>query len=179
MKIEQTNDRLTISETPGCLWIFGLLFVLVGGLFAYGALGGLKDFDNQSPWLLALALVFGVIAVIAGIRVISNAPITRIVIDRSHGLVIWNKFGFMGRETLVYRLGDVSRFCLVDDRDSEGAEIWWFGMELVNGEILRIGSVASHVADHERRFVFAANEFVGKQLVPTELINDEIDTEDN
>lgn len=179
MNISRENDKLTISETPGCLWIFGLLFVLVGGLFAYGALGGFKDFERQSLWLLALALVFGVIGVIAGIRVISDAPITRVVIDRARGIVIWTKFGFMGRETLIYRLEDVSCFCLVDDRDSEGAEIWWFGMELVSGEILRIGSVASHVEEHERRFVFAANEFAGLQPSATELVLEEWSDEDH
>lgn len=179
MNISHENDKLTISETPGCLWIFGLFFVLIGGVFAYGALGGLKDYDRQSPWLLAMAFILGVIGIIAGIRVISGAPITRVIVDRAHRVVIWTRFGFMGRETFVYKFDDIERFCLIEDRDSDGAEIWWFGMELIDGEVLPIGAIASHFAENERRFVFAANEFAGKQPTPTELISDESDAENN
>ncbi len=178
MKITQTNDKLTIHETPGCVWIFGLFFVLVGGAFVYGALGGLTDWDRQSPLMLAIALVFGVIGVGSGVWIISRAPISNVVVDRFNEIVVWTRYGFMGRETFVYKFENVERFRLIEDRDTEGAEIWWFGMELVNGEVLTIGAIASHFEENERKFVFAANQFAGKQLMPTELVFQEFDDED-
>ncbi len=179
MQISQTNDKLLIQETPGCLWIFGLLFVFIGGAFVFGALGGLADYDRQSPLMLFAAFSFGVVGIVAGIRIISRAPISHIVVDRFHSIVVWTRYGFMGRDTSVYRFEDVECFRLIEDRDDEGAEIWWLGMELVNGEVLRIGAVASHFEENERRFVFAANAFAGKQLTATELAFDELEDENN
>ncbi len=170
MKINREGDKLIISETPGCLWVFGLMFVFIGGMFVYGALGGFTNSDMQSIFVLAFALIAGAVGVGAGIWTISKAPITKVAIDRANRIVIWTTFGFMGRETLVYKFDDVERFCLIEDRDSEGAEIWWFGMELINGEVMRIGAIASHFEENERRFVFAANEFADKQPSVFELI---------
>lgn len=169
MKIERSGDKLMISETPGCVWIFAMLFVIVGGAFVYGALGGFRDLNLQPPVIVGLTLAFGVIGISVGIWIISRAPITRVVIDRENRIVVWTKFGFFGRTTSVYRFDAISQFCLIEERDDEGAEIWSFGMELVNHEFLRIGGVASHFEENERRLVFAANEFAGKQLTAVEL----------
>ncbi len=173
MRIQQTGDKLTISETPGCVWIFAMMFVIVGGAFAYGALGGFRDLHLRPPVVVLLTLAFGVIAIGVGIWIISRAPITRVVIDRENQIVIWTKFGFFGRSTSVYRFDTISQFCLIEERDDEGAEVWSFGIELINHEFLRIGSVASHFEENERRLVFAANEFAGKQLTAVELATGE------
>ena len=44
MQIEQTGNEFIVRETPGCLWIFGLFFAFVGGIFVYGSLGGFMDY---------------------------------------------------------------------------------------------------------------------------------------
>src|SRR5215204_2147898 len=110
MQIEQTENALIIRETPGCLWIFGLFFALVGGVFVYGALGGFVDYGSQSLWMLFLAFVMGSIAVAAGIWIIYGAPVTRIVIDRFENEVWMTRYGLFGKQESLYAFDQIELF---------------------------------------------------------------------
>src|SRR5215203_5241773 len=130
MQIEQTENALIIRETPGCLWIFGLFFAIVGGLFVYGALGGFADFGSQELWMLFLAFVMGSIAVAAGVWIIYRAPVTRVVINRIENEVWMTRYGLFGRQETFYDFGEIEQFCLIEDVDDESHPIWSLGMNL-------------------------------------------------
>lgn len=170
MHIEQTENELIIKESPGCLWIFGLFFVFVGGVFVYGALGGLTNYDSQDPRLLALAFVMGSIGIAAGIWIIYRAPITKVVVDRIEQTVLMARYGLFGKQKTFYHFDEIERFCLVEEKDDEGGDIWSFGMELTSGETIKITSLASHFEEYERKYIFQANEFIGKQVPPAQMI---------
>lgn len=180
MKLEQNHNEIIITETPGCLWICGLFFAFVGGIFVYGALGGFVDYGRHPPWLLGITFLMGFLGVASGIWIIYNAPITKIVINRLNQNVLMSRWDFFGRRNIVYSFDEIERFCLIPGRDDEGSEVWNFGMELVKGEMIPITSIGSHAEEYERNYVFQTNEFMGKQLSPTELIfelEDEISDE--
>lgn len=170
MNTEQTQNELIIRETPGCLWIVGLFFMFVGGIFVYGALGGFADYARQSPLMLAAALVMGSIGVGCGIWMIYNAPITKIVINRVENTVLMSRYGLLSREDSVYDFDQIEGFCLMEDRDGEGDPIWYFALKLFDDEPIRITSLASHSETYKREYVFRANEFMHKQLSSTEMI---------
>lgn len=178
MQINQTGNELVIRETPGCLWIFGLFFAFVGGVFVYGALGGLADYDKQAPWMLALALVMGSIGVGAGVWMIYRAPITRIVINRFENSVLLTRYGLFGRRETFYDFAEIEQFCLIEETDSEGDKIWSLGMRLINDETIKISSLPSHDERFKREFVFQTNEFMHKQIASTEMILDAPDEND-
>lgn len=170
MQAEQTETELIIRESPGCLWMFGLFFAFVGGVFVYGSLGGLADYDRQAPWMLALAFLMGAIGIAAGIRIIYRAPITQIVINRVENEVLMTRYGLFGRQKTLYNFDEIEQFCLIEERDSEGDEIWSLGMKLINDETVKITSLPSHDERFKSNFVFQANEFMRKQLPSTEMI---------
>lgn len=182
MKIEQSQDEIIITETPGCFWIIGLFFAFIGGIFVYGSGGGFVDYGRHPPWLLGITFVMGMIGVGSGVWFIYNAPITKVVINRDRKTVIMSRWGLFGRRDFLYHFDDIARFCLIAGRDDEGSLIWTFGMELADGEMIPITSIGSHAEDYEQKYVFQTNEFMGKQLSPTELIfelEDEINDEIN
>jgi hypothetical protein len=179
MQIEKTPNELVIRETPGCLWIFGLFFALVGGVFVYGALGGFSDFGRQTLWTLAIAFVMGAIGVAVGVWIIYGAPITKVVIDRIDDTVVIKRFGLFGRRENQYAFEEVEQFRLIEEEDDEGSLIWSLGMELTNGETIKISSHPSHDERFKRDFVFQANEFMFKQLYPAHMILDETDETDD
>lgn len=170
MQIERNTNELIIRETPGCLWIFGLFFAVVGGLFVYGSLGGLYDFGRQTILTLILAFVMGAIGIAAGVWIIYRAPITRVLIDRIDGEVLITRFGLFGRRKNSYAFDDVERFCLIEEVDDESSPIWSLGMNLSSGETIKISSSPSHDELFKRNFVFEANEFMYKQIPVTAAV---------
>lgn len=170
MQIDQTENELIIRESPGCLWMFGLFFAFVGGVFVYGALGGLADYDRQAAWMLALAFVMGAIGIGTGVWIIYRAPITRVFIDRIENEVLITRYGLFGKQKTFYDFDEIEQFCLVEEHDSEGDKIWSVGMKLIDDETVKISSLPSHDERFKRNFVFQANEFMRKQLLSTEMI---------
>lgn len=178
MQTEQTENELIIRETPGCLWIFGLFFAFVGGIFVYGALGGFTNYGSQSVWMLALAFVMGAIGVCAGIWIIYSAPITKVVINRIENTVLMTRYGLFGKRETFYDFDEVERFCLVEEKDDEGDKMWSLGMKMTTDDIVKISSSPSHDERFKSNFVFQTNEFMRKQFPLSEMILDSED-EDN
>lgn len=170
MQTEQTENELIIRETPGCLWIFGLFFAVIGGIFVYGSLGGLTDWDRQAAWMLALAFVMGSMAVAVGIWIIYNAPITRVVIDRIENTVVMTRYGLFGKRETFYAFEEIEQFCLIEEKDDESNPIWSLGMNLASGETIKVSSLPSHDERFKRDFVFQTNEFMRKQITSSEMI---------
>jgi hypothetical protein len=164
MKSKQTASELIIQETPGCLWLFGLFFAVVGGIFVYGALGGLVDYGSQPIWVLATAFVMGSIAVGVGVWIIYRAPLSKLVFDRIDKTLIYTTYGLAGKRETVYDFDEIVAFRLIEERDSEGDPIWSLGMNLADGETIKISSLASHAENFKRDLVFQANEFMYKQM---------------
>ena len=178
MHTEQTPNELIIRETPGCLWIVGLFFVFVGGVFVYGSLGGLTDYDSHSAWMLALSFGMGAIAVAVGVWIIYIAPITKIVVDRIENIVSMTRYGLFGKQETFYNFDNIKYFCLTEDVDDEGSPVWYFAMKLDDGEIIKITSLASHSETYERQYIFQGNEFMRKQMPPAQMILELEDEED-
>ncbi len=164
MKVEESVNEITIKETPGCLWIFGLFFVIMGGILVYGTLGGFSNWNEVETWQLIVAFFVAASIMMGGIWVISEAPIMRVVINRIEDTVSIVKYGFFGKRTNLYRFDEIKQFCLIEDTDSEGDANWSIGMILANSEQVKISSVPLHSEDHERKFVFQINEFMRKQM---------------
>jgi len=180
MQLEQTENELIVRETPGCLWIFGLFFALVGGVFVYGALGGFTDYDKHAPWMLALAFVMGAIAVGVGIWIIYGAPITRIDINRVENTLLMTRYGLFGKRETFYDFDEIEQFYAIEELDDENNPVWSLGMRLSNEETVKISAHAVHDERFISNFVFQTNEFMRKQILPTEMIlelTDETDEE--
>jgi hypothetical protein len=164
MKTKQTVNELIIQETPGCLWFFGLFFVIIGGMLVYGTLGGFSNWNEVPAWQLILAFFVAVSVISGGIWVISGAPITKIVINRIEDYVLIKKYGFFGKRETVYKFSEIKQFCLIEEKDSENDTIWSVGMELNDGELLKTSSMPLHTEEIQRKYIFEINEFMRKQM---------------
>lgn len=164
MHAHRTENELVIQETPGCLWFVGGFFAFIGALFLYGALGGFSNWSSVPLWQLALTAVVGSTGVGIGFWSIHNAPISKLIIDRIDDRVILTRRGLFSRSKTVFSFVEIDYFCLVEDVDDEGSPIWDFGMQMADGDVIKITSLATHSEDFHRNFVFAANEFARKHL---------------
>ena len=163
MQTEQTENELIIRESPGCLWIFGLLFVIVGGFFIYGSVIGFTHYGREITWMLVLTFVLGSSALSTGVWIIYGAPITKVIINRVENTVSIMCLGLLGRRETLYYFDEIEQFCLVAEKDSKGDDVWFLGMNLTNEETVKISLFASHDELFKYNFVFQANEFTRKQ----------------
>lgn len=163
MKSRQTADELIFQETPGCLWFLGFLFFFVGGIFVYGALGGFNNWDKVSFLQLGLAFTMGAIAVSVGVWQISRAPVTKLILNQQTGTIIYTTRGLFGKKEKIFDFDQVKRFRAVEDRDSDGDPIWYFGIEFRSGKIIKISSLPSHFENSKQNLAFEANKFLQKQ----------------
>ncbi len=164
MQIERTEKELVIRETPGCIWIFSVLFLVVGGIFVYGAFGNFTDNGGVPFWLISAAFIFGAIGCAAGLRLISRSPITKVIVSRDTETVAHTSYGLAGRTHRIYHFDEIEKFCLIEETDSEGDAIWSLGMEISGGDTIKISSLESHSENFKRDFVFRANEFMYKEM---------------
>ena len=128
--------------------------------------------------MLALAFVMGSIAVAAGIRIIHRAPVTRVVINRIEGELLMTRYGLFGKEQSFYTFNEIEQFCLIEEQDDESNPIWSLGMDLSNGETIKISSLPSHDERFKREFAFQTNEFMHKQIASTQMILEAVDEEE-
>jgi len=170
MQTEQNENVLVIRETPGCLWIFGLFFATVGGVFVWGALGGFTDWGSQSLWMLAVAFAMGSIAVAVGVWIIHGAPVTRVRLDRLEKDVLITRYGLFGKRVSLYEFDEIEQFALLEEADDESNPIFSLAMNLHSGETVKISSLPSHDRRFKENFVFQTNEFMHKQLASTGMI---------
>lgn len=164
MNIKQTGNELIIQETPGCLWILGLLFVLVGGMFVYGSLGGFTNADEVPRYAIYSAFLMGAIGVAAGVWIVFHAPVTKVFINRQTENVVLIRRDLFGKRENIFGFEQIKQFCLIEEKDSEGDPVWSLGLELSNGETIKISSLESHSEKFKRDFVFQSNQFMYKQM---------------
>lgn len=164
MKIERTDQTLTIKETPGCLWIFGLFFIIVGGSFVFGALGGYSNYSSLSPLILGAHLLGGLIGVACGYWVIYVAPVTRLTLDRSSETVTLKRRGIAGKVDRIFTFAEIKQFSLIEERDSEGDPIFSLGIDLTSSEEIKLSALQSHDEAFKRNFVFETNQFIYRQM---------------
>jgi len=164
VRIERTGQTLTITETPGCLWLFGLFFAVIGASFVYGAAGGYSNYDRLDRLILVAHMAMGMLAIASGYWIIFKAPITRIKIDRNTETVSYSKKGLAGRSDVNYRFDQIAGFTLIEELDDDGCPIFSLGMQLTDGEPLRVSAMQSHSEQFKRNFVYQANTFMYKQM---------------
>ena len=164
MKLTETENEIVINEAPGCMWIFGLFFALIGGTFVYGSLGGFTNYREVPGWQLVLGFFMGSVGVVTGLWIIFHAPVTKVTVDRFRRIVIHKKVGLFGKKETEYGFDEVKEFSLIEETDSDGDPIWSLGLDVANGETIKISALPSHDEKWKRDFVFKCNEFMYKQM---------------
>lgn len=130
MKITQhTTTNLITKDSAGCLWLFGLFFVVIAGTFVIGLMGAfnnlneLNQLEQTAVWVVSLA------GVAAGIWIIYSNPVIRTGFDKREGVVKIRRKGLMRNEIEIYPLSDIKEVTIKESKDDEGYAI--FSVEMI------------------------------------------------
>ncbi len=133
MKItEYTTTNLTVKDSAGCLWLFGLLFVVVAGTFVVGLLGAfnnlneLNQLEQTGAWFVSLA------GVAAGIWIIYSNPAIKTDFDKRENAVTIKRRSLMKNETERYPLNKIIDVEVKESKDDEGYPVFSVDMKLIS-----------------------------------------------
>jgi hypothetical protein len=167
MKIKQTENELILRDSPGCLWIFGLFFALIGAVFVFGALGGFTNYDEVPRYAIYLSFLMGAIAVGVGIWQSAAHPLSKIIVDAQVKTVRHTQRGLFKKHDETYHFEEIAQFIVLEDEDDESNPVWKMAMLLNDGETIELTKVWSH---DEKQYLETAqnvNQFARKPQIYT------------
>jgi hypothetical protein len=177
MKLEQHDNLIVIRETPGCMWFVGLFFLVICGMFLFGASGGFSNWNELKHWEISVAIAMSFCGIAAGIWMIQSAPVTKVFIDRQQKQLSIVRRALFGRESKTYEFDEIDHFFVFEETDQEGSLVYSLAVRLMDEEVIKINSMQLHDEHYHHDFAFRANEFMLKQLPATAMILDLTDEE--
>ena len=135
MKITQhTTTNLNVKDSAGCLWLFGLFFVVVAGTFVIGLMGVFNNLNELNQLEKAAAWFVSLAGVTAGVWFIYSNPAIKTDFDKRENKVLIKRIGLMRTETEQYPLKEIKDIVLNESRDDDGDPIFSVDMKLISGK---------------------------------------------
>jgi hypothetical protein len=161
MKVTETRERMVVADTPGCLWLFGGMFVLSG---SFVLLMLLMDAGMGSwvAWERLSALVIGASHFAVGFWLVRRHVETRTELDRGSGQGSHRVRRPWSRQVVetTFALADVRSVDIRHDRDGDGdpvfqLRLWLSGSRMLplQGQPAQGERKALEHADAIRRFL--------------------------
>jgi len=142
MRIQQSASRLVARDTPGCLWLFGLVFV-ASGTFVLAAVPWAPEWATFTGWERTAILAIGIGHLGGGLWFIRSMPATSLELDRARGTGTHRTRhpGDRRAAVLAFRLSDLRDVDVLEERDSDGDPVFVVRVLLADGRALRLHGV--------------------------------------
>ncbi|MBS4033613.1 MAG: hypothetical protein KGZ85_04035 [Ignavibacterium sp.] len=137
MKIaEQNSTELKLTDSAGCLWIFGLFFIIMGGIFISGLLGMFQNLDELSNLEKLGAWIISLGGFLAGVYLIYQNPGSGILFDRGNNKLIITRTGLFRNQKEEYGLNEIKDIVLTKSTDTDGDPVYRVEAELKTGKLI-------------------------------------------
>ena len=136
--IEHTNTSLILSDSAGCVWLFGLFFVIIAGTFVVGLMGlftnlyELNELERLAAWIVSLS------GVACGIWIIYSNPNSYINFDKRESTVTIHKKGLWVNNVEKYPFQEILEVKLAESKDSDGDSVFIIEMKLRLGKTVKL-----------------------------------------
>jgi hypothetical protein len=158
MKSLSSPDGLTLTDSPGCFWLFGAFFCGIGGASILAAISSMAEY--YPAWQIGLAVGLGLAAMAAGIYLIYNAPGSRVVIRKTRNEFNVSHRGLFRREELSFRLNDIRGIYIVQGKDIDGDPVFTIRFQSTDGRELPL----THLWLHDRENLEYTLALLGEYL---------------
>jgi hypothetical protein len=159
---EQTESELKLTDSAGCFWLFGLFFIIMGGIFILGLLGlftnlhELSNLEKAAVWIVSLG------GVSAGIYLIYQNPGSGILFDKHKNTLKIARSGLFRNQNEEYSFNEIRNIVLSQSTDTDGDPVYRIEAELKTGKLVELSSLWIHNRN-------ALEELAGKIKVFLEL----------
>jgi len=135
MKITQhTTTNLIVKDSAGCLWLFGLFFVVVAGTFVIGLMGAFNNLNELNQLEQAAVWFISLEGVAAGVWFIYSNPVIKADFDKRGDRVLIKRIGLMSTETEQYPLKEIIDIIINESKDDDGDPIFSVDMKFISGK---------------------------------------------
>jgi hypothetical protein len=142
MRSSSSPDGLTLTDSPGCFWIFGGFFCAIGGAALLSII--FYNGESQSLGQILGVTTLGLAAIAAGIYLIYNAPASRVVISRTRGQLTVSHRGLLRRNQQTFSLNSIGSVYLVQGKDIDGDPVFTLRFQLTGGQELPLTHLWLH-----------------------------------
>ena len=161
MKITQhTITTLTIKDSAGCLWLFGLFFVLVAGTFVIGLMGAFNNLHELNQIELAAAWFVSLAGVAAGVWIIYSNPAIKTDFDKREDKVLIKRIGLMRTETEHYPLKEIKDIVLNESKDDDGDPIFSVEVKLISGKTIALTKTWLRNKEELKKMIIEIKDFL-------------------
>jgi len=133
---EQNSTELKLTDSAGCLWIFGLFFIIMGGIFISGLLGMFQNLDELSNLEKLGAWIISLGGFLAGVYLIYQNPGSGILFDRGNNKLIITRTGLFRNQKEEYGLNEIKDIVLTKSTDTDGDPVYRVEAELKTGKLI-------------------------------------------
>ena len=142
MNSKSDPRRIVLSDSPGCFWLFGGFFCLVGG----GAVAAASASQNGGypPLQVGFGVVMGLVGLATGLYLIYDAPASRVIFTRHDGMLTILRRGIFRRVRERFALSSISSIYLVQGKDIDGDPVFTLRVELQDGREIPLTHLWMH-----------------------------------
>ena len=161
MRLIRAGEQLVVTDTPGCLWAFALVFV-ASGTFVLTIPLFSAEWATFGLWERAAVVTIGVGHLAAGLGLLRYHPATRTELDRTNGTGA-HRVRLVGspRTTVTtFALSDVLQVRLQESKDSDGDPMYQLRLTLRDGRALFLQGRPTHGEAAAKENLHAIKEFL-------------------
>jgi len=162
MRITEAGGRMVITDTPGCLWLFGLAFIASGTLVLTVPLLG-SDWSSFHRWEKAAVVVIGLSHLAGGLWTVRRHRATRTELDRTSGVGTHRvrQPGSLSPTVTIFSLADIRGVDIRQDKDGDGDPMFQLRLWLAASRVLLLQSQPAHGERMARENAAAIRRFLG------------------
>jgi hypothetical protein len=162
MRVAGSGTHLVVADTPGCIWLLGLVFV-ASGTFVLALPLFMAEWATFQWWERAAVLAIGAAHLGGGLWFIRHHPATRTELDRARGVGTHHLRRLGQREATVtqFRLAEVRDVSVVEEKDTDGDLVYRIRLQLQDGRELPLKSHPSPGEAQAREHAGAIRRFLG------------------
>lgn len=161
MKIaEQTESELKLTDSAGCFWLFGLFFVIMGGIFILGLLGLFTNLHELSALEKIAAWIIAAGGFSAGVYFIYQNPGSGILFDKNTSTLKITRSGLFRNEIEEYSLNEIRNIVLSQSTDTDGDTVYRIEAELKTGKLVALSLLWMHNREVQEKLVNKIREFL-------------------
>lgn len=163
MKIKNTTEGLEVKNVPGCLWILGGFFSIIGSMFLYGLLGGFSNYDEMKTWEIAVGLIISLSIISVGIWQILSHPVTITQIKGRAKTITHIEKGLFRRSVTEYKFADVLKFEIVEEKDSDNDSFYYIAINTTKGEKVKLSNAGIQIQEYAQEIEQRLNKYLERE----------------
>jgi len=160
MRMTESPQRLVLQDAPGCFWLFGLFFIVAGGLALLASLGLSAQEVRLTAWQTILGVGMALLALATGVGFILRSPGSRVILDAQARTLTITRRGLLGRQVEQYTWDEISAVERIVTGDIDGSPVYSLVLHLHNGQDARVTHLWLHDPDGLARNVTAIQQFL-------------------